>query len=52
MIWILGFYWISAGIAFYGLPPRTKGGALEMLACLVVGGFFIPAKILQRLALT
>ena len=52
MIYLLAFYWIVAGFAFFALPDHsgyTDRHPNKMLAaCLVFGGIMIPARLLAK----
>jgi hypothetical protein len=50
MGWIIAFYWVVMGLVFYNLPVYPKvNGIFEFLACMIVGGVGIPARLLLRL---
>ncbi len=45
---VLIVYWLIAGLTFFGSDPSPEPTAFEFIACMIVGGIALPAKIMVR----
>lgn len=46
--WIVSGYWIVSGVAIWIVSPLATD-MMDLLFCIVFGGFIFPARILAKL---
>lgn len=46
---IVGFYWVVTGFTLFCSTSKKDEQFLELLLCLLFGGFIVPALFLKKL---
>lgn len=48
MTLLLFFYWIVCGIVVFGKGSSRQSGIGDLILCMVIGGFLVPAWIVGK----